>query len=45
MDVAAEMLRSGATVRQVADAFRVSTQAVYRAIKAGRLPDPEADVA
>lgn len=32
------MLRAGASVRQIAEHFGVSTQAVYLAIKEGRLP-------
>lgn len=35
---AAEMLRSGESVRDVAHRFGVSTQAIYLAIRQGRLP-------
>lgn len=38
---AAEMLRNQKPVRDVAEHFGVTTQAVYRAIKAGRLPRVE----
>lgn len=39
-DLATEMLRAGEPVSAVAHEFRVSVQSVYRAIRAGRLPDP-----
>lgn len=35
---AADLLRDGATVREIAEKFGVSTQAVYLAIKQGRVP-------
>jgi transposase len=38
VELAADMLRDGASVREVALFFGVSTQAVYLAIKEGRLP-------
>ena len=38
VEAATTMLRDGATVREVALRFGVSTQAVYLAIKEGRLP-------
>jgi DNA invertase Pin-like site-specific DNA recombinase len=38
VEVAADMIRDGETIRKVAAAFGVSTQAVYLAIKEGRIP-------
>jgi uncharacterized protein (DUF433 family) len=35
---AADMLRAGSSVREVAAHFNVSTQAVYLAIRQGRVP-------
>jgi len=37
-DAAAEMLHAGESVRDVAHRFGVSTQAIYLAIRQGRLP-------
>lgn len=37
VEVAADMIRDGSSVRDVATAFGVSTQAVYLAIKEGRI--------
>jgi DNA invertase Pin-like site-specific DNA recombinase len=38
---AGEMLAAGATILEVAREFRVSPQAVYKAIKQGRIQRPE----
>lgn len=37
-DEATEMIRAGSSVREIAAHFNVSTQAVYLAIRQGRLP-------
>lgn len=39
---AAEMLKAGVSVREVAAHFNVSTQAVYLAIRQGRISDDAA---